>query len=220
MIKLVMFDFDGVLVDSNEAWADIYDKAAKATGLEKDITYDQLRQHYGKPYIEVLRAGVPELVGDEKAMDEMYKSFVELASSEDFVSSFRSIKGLKNSLANLKKRFKLAVGSGNTKRSINRFLHKLGLHEYFDLVVAGDEVSKGKPDPDMLIKAMEHFRVRPEEAVYVGDAKADIIAAKRAGIASIAVLTGALSKEEAEELDPDYIVDDATKVPEVLACMS
>jgi phosphoglycolate phosphatase-like HAD superfamily hydrolase len=72
----------------------------------------------------------------------------------------------------------------------------------------------------MLIKALDHFGVKPEEAVYVGDAKADIMAAKSAGLVSIAVLTGALTREEAEELETDHIVDDATKVPEVLACIS
>ncbi len=72
----------------------------------------------------------------------------------------------------------------------------------------------------MLLKALDHFGISPEEAVYVGDAKSDILAAKRAGMRSIAVLSGALSRTDAEELGPDEIVYDATKVPEVLACMS
>ncbi len=219
MIKLVMFDFDGVLVDSNQAWADIYDKAAKATGFEKGVAYDDIKSHYGKPYLEVLRAAYPEMTEDPAAMERMYSNFVDLSASDDFSSSFKAIKGLKRALRGMKKKFKLAVGSGNTKRMLNRFLSRFGLDEYFDLVVSGDEVRRGKPNPDMLIKAMRHFDVEPKEAVYVGDAKSDIVAAKKAGMRSVAVLTGALTREEAEMLGPDYIVEDATKVPEVLSCM-
>ena len=89
----------------------------------------------------------------------------------------------------------------------------------FDLVVAGDDVKNGKPHPDMLLAALEHFHIEPHEAVYVGDAAADILAAKNAGMASIAVLTGALNRLEAENLNPDYIVEDVTKIHEALSCM-
>jgi HAD superfamily hydrolase (TIGR01549 family) len=219
MIKLVVFDFDGVLVDSNQAWADICDRAAKATGLEKGVAHDDLKSHYGKPYIEILRAAYPEMTDDPAAIEEMYSNFVNLSASDDFSSSFKAIKGLKRALRGMKKKFKLAVGSGNTKRMLNRFLSKFGLEEYFDLVVSGDEVRRGKPNPDMLLKAMRHFDVEPKEAVYVGDAKSDIMAARKAGMRSVAVLTGALTREEAEMLGPDYIVENATKVPEVLSCM-
>lgn len=219
MIKLVVFDFDGVLVDSNEAWAGIYSKAAKATGMKKDIAYDDIKEHYGKPYIDVLRAAYPEITDDENTVERMYSNFLDLASSEDFGSSFRLIKGARKTLDELKGRFMLAVGSGNTKKMLNKFMRKFRLADYFRFVVTIDDVKRGKPNPDMLIKAIRHFNVKPEEAVYVGDSASDVMAAKRAGMHSVAVLTGALDKKEAMNLKPDYIVEDVSGVPEVLSCM-
>ncbi len=219
MIKVVMFDFDGVLVDSNEAWAHLYSKAAREAGLDPQFTYEDIRKHYGKPYIELIKDSLPGASDNETALDDMYKNVLGIASSDEFITSFRSIKGIKGTLSDLRKRFMLAVGSGNSKRFLDRFLEKTGLMSSFDLVVSSDDVKKGKPDPEMLFKALSHFKVEPYEAVYVGDSKADIMAAKSANMHSIAVLTGALTMEEALELQPDFIVNDATEVSEVLSCM-
>jgi len=219
MIKVVIFDFDGVLVDSNQAWADAFTTASKAAGLQKEVTYDDLRPHCGKPYLEVFRNAHPGAAGSKDVMDAMYSHFLRLATSDEFLKTFREIKGINGSLKRLKKRFRLAVGSGNSKKLLNRFLDKMGMSKYFDFVVAGDEVKKGKPNPDMLLKIINHFKVRADEAIYIGDASADIMAAKRANMRSVAVLTGALSREEAEELNPDFIVSDATQLQELLSCM-
>jgi phosphoglycolate phosphatase-like HAD superfamily hydrolase len=218
MIKLVVFDFDGVLVDSNEAFAGAYKEATERAGVHQDFTYDDIKSQLGKPYIEVFKGSGGAC--DEETLERVYSHFVDITSSEDFTSSVKHIKGVKRSLFNLKKSVRLAVGSGNSKRMLNGLLSKLGLTRYFDFVVSGDDVKKGKPSPDMLIKAMKHFRVKPREAVYVGDSRHDIMAAKRAGMRSVAVLTGVLTREEAKRLHPDFIVEDATKVHEVLACLN
>ncbi len=219
MIKVVVFDFDGVLVDSNEAWADIFSKAANSAGVKKNFTYDDIKPHYGKPYVEVFKCAHPRFRDDSGVMEAMYSNFIKLATEDGFSNSFRTIGGMKKSLADLKKRYKLAVGSGNSRKLLDKFLKKLGLFEYFDMVVSGDEVKNGKPYPDMLLKIIDHFGIRPEEGVYIGDSEADIIAAKRAKMKSVAVLTGALSRDQASDLHPDCIVDDATDIGEVIECM-
>ncbi len=216
MIKVIIFDFDGVLVDSNEAWIGIFNKASKAAGVRRSFTYEDIRPHYGKPYIEVFRSAHPKFRESDNVLDLMYANFMDLANSDDFTDSFRPISGIKGVLGKLSKKCRLAVGSGNSNRILNRFLKKLGLRKYFDFVVGGDQVKRGKPNPDMLLKIMNHFNVSPDEAVYVGDSMSDIIAAKRAKMKSVAVLTGALSREQAEELRPDFILDNATQVQEVL----
>jgi pyrophosphatase PpaX len=219
MIKVVIFDFDGVLVDSNEAWAGAFSKASRSVGIKKEFTLDDIRPHCGKSYMEVLRNTLPKYSAEADVMDAMYANFISLATSDEFIKSFREIKGIKGMLRWLKKRCRLAVGSGNSKKLLNGFIEKLGMGKYFDLVVSGDEVKRGKPNPDMLLKIIRHFKVSPKEALYVGDARSDIIAAKRANIRSVAVLTGALNREEAEELNPDFIVSDATQLQELLSCM-
>jgi HAD superfamily hydrolase (TIGR01549 family) len=219
MIKVVVFDFDGVLVDSNEAWADIFSKASRSAGVKREFTYDDIRPHYGKPYMEVFKRAHPRFRHDSGMMEAMYSNFIKLATKDDFHNSFKTIGGLKSTLGKLKKRFKLAVGSGNSRRLLDRFLKRLGLYKYFDMVVSGDEVENGKPSPDLLLKIIDHFGIRPQEAVYVGDSEADITAAKRAKMRSIAVLTGALDREHAIMMKPDFVIEDAAKLGEVLECM-
>ena len=219
MIKVVIFDFDGVLVDSNELWVEIFNRASVASGIKKKFSYDDIKPHYGKPLVDVLKSAHPRFKHDDNVLEVMYNNFLGFASKEDFVDSFRTFSGMKGTLSKLKQHYKLAVGSGNGRKLLLRFLEKLGIMDYFDMVVSGNDVDNGKPSPDMLLKIIDHFGVKPGEAVYVGDSESDIMAAKNAKTVSVAVLTGALDKEQAKELKPDYIIKDATHLPEVLECM-
>lgn len=219
MIKVVIFDFDGVLVDSNEAWIDVLNKSTHAAGVKKKMTYDDLRKHYGKPIVEIFKSAHPRFGHDSDALEATYSRFMELASKDSLVESFNQIGGIKQTLRKLKEKYHLAVGSGNNKRLLVRFLERLGLSKYFDMVVSGDDVENGKPSPEMLQLILSHYGVKPDVAVYVGDSESDVQAAKNAHVKSVVVLTGALSREDAEQLKPDSIVQDATKLPEVLGCM-
>jgi len=219
MIKAVIFDFDGVLVDSNEAWIDILNRSSQAAGVNKRLTYDDIKPHYGKPIKDVFRSAHPKLGRDGDVLEVMYTNFVNFATEDEFVDSIKTIKGIKNSLRKLRKKYRLAVGSANSRRLLNGFLAKLGLSKYFDFVVSGNDVANGKPNPEMLLKIINNFGISPGEAVYVGDSISDIIAAKRAKVRSVVVLTGALSLEQAQDLRPDFIVNDATQLQEVLSCM-
>jgi len=219
MIKVVIFDFDGVLFDSNQAWVELFNQASREAGAERSFTFEDIRSQCGKPYMDVLNHAFPGIHNDSGALAAMYSNFLKIAKTDEFLASFREIKGMKGSLRMLKRKFKLAVGSGNSRKLLNRFIYKLGFSKYFDLVVSSDDVSRGKPNPDMILKVVRHFRVSPGEAVYVGDSCSDFIAAKRANVRSVAVLSGALSREQAEELCPDFIVGDATELQELLSCM-
>ncbi len=219
MIKVIIFDFDGVLVDSNELWIEIFNQASDASGLGKRFTYEDIKPHYGKPLVEVFKGSHRRFRDDENMLEVMYTNFMGLANTEEFAESFKTFDGIKGTLGKLRGKYKLAVGSGNSRKLLLRFLDKLGLTDYFDMVISGDEVENGKPNPDMLLKIRDRFGVRSGEAVYVGDSKNDIDAAKRAKMRSVAVLSGALSRQQAKRMDPDFIIEDATHLPEVLPCM-
>lgn len=216
MIKLVIFDFDGVLADSNEAWVDIFNKASNATGINQSFTYDDIRSDYGKPYIEVIRNAHPKFKEGGEILESMYTNFLTLATADDFIESFKSIKGTKKILSELKKKYKLAVASGNSKRLLVKYLNNLKLYNYFDFIASGDEVKHGKPYPDILIKILDHFKIDAKNSVYIGDSESDILAAKSAKMTSITVLTGALNKDSALQLKPDHIIKDVTCIFEVL----
>ncbi|MBU4341263.1 MAG: HAD-IA family hydrolase, partial [Candidatus Altiarchaeota archaeon] len=103
---------------------------------------------------------------------------------------------------------KLAIATGNERSFLDRTMDYLNLDGLFDLTLCAEDVENSKPAPDIVLKAVEFFQVDKGDALFVGDAKSDILAAKGAGVTSVAVLSGVLDKEGAEELKPDFIVDD------------
>ena len=88
-------------------------------------------------------------------------------------------------LAFLRPLVKTAISTNRTT-TIERSLNFIGLAGYFDLVVSALDVARPKPHPESLNKILDHFQVRPDEAVYIGDSVVDAEAAQRAGIPLIA----------------------------------
>ena len=73
-----------------------------------------------------------------------------------------------------------------------------------------------KPHPYSINRILEWQGIRPENAIMVGDARGDVVMARAAGVIPVVVLTGHLNREEAEDLDVEYIIPDVTKIEKVL----
>ncbi len=96
---------------------------------------------------------------------------------------------------------------------------KFDVPNVFAQIITGHDLedsSKSKPDPYIAQEIMRRTGMSQEETVMVGDAKNDVLMAKRAGITPIVVLTGHLNREAAEALGVTYIIEDVTKIEEVL----
>ena len=91
-----------------------------------------------------------------------------------------------------------------------------GFNDFFNYIVTADDVKYGKPYPDTLLKIMKHFKARPSEILYVGDADYDVIMCKRAKVKCVAVMTGKLTRKEAKRLKPFAIVNNVNSVPSIL----
>ncbi|MGC1119823.1 MAG: HAD family hydrolase [Candidatus Methanofastidiosia archaeon] len=101
--------------------------------------------------------------------------------------------------------FRLAVVTARGRRWTEESLKKEGIATYFEVVVTTDEITKEKPDPASLNKAVDLLRVNPEECLYVGDLPSDIRAGKRAGVRTAGVLCGLSSRNRLEDENPEYI---------------
>jgi HAD superfamily hydrolase (TIGR01549 family) len=117
-------------------------------------------------------------------------------------------------LVSLIKRFRednpsvdLAIASSSTREIILSVLQRAGADGYFKTIVADEDIIAHKPDPEMILKVMDRLKIRKDESVYVGDIATDVIAAKRAGIMSIAVTYGFNSRDVLAKEHPDHIVD-------------
>jgi HAD superfamily hydrolase (TIGR01509 family) len=186
-MKGVIFDLDGVLVDSMpmhyEAWKIAFSEVANIEVDERTIYLLE-----GMRGIELVR-NLFELkrIGpfDESSLTQITKRKDEYFRK---IFSFKPLKGVKELVTNL--RCRKAVVSGSEKKDVERILGQaIGFgKEQFDVVITADEVTKGKPDPSSLFSAVEKLKLNTTEALVVENAPLGAEAANRAGIPCIVVL--------------------------------
>ena len=110
----------------------------------------------------------------------------------------------------------LAVASNRPKKYSLIALRALGIHPFFDVIVCGDEVPRGKPAPDILRRILEKCSVKPRQALYVGDMGIDIQAGRRASIRTVAVLSGSGGRQDLLALKPWKLIRSVKGLPQLL----
>ncbi len=210
MIKLVIFDLDGTLVDSIDFWLSLYKRTAKKFGVE--INDKELKKRFGKKDVDILISLTPK-----DKQEEVLKYYHKLKREEKESVDLNKFEFVDNVLKNIKdKGMRIAVATGNTRDIAEFVVKKNGLDKYIDYIVAHDDVEKGKPAPDMILKIIEHFGFEKEDVLSVGDAVYDYKAAKNAGVKSGLVRTGVMDREECKECNPDYVFKDIRGVLKLL----
>ena len=179
--KLVIFDFDGVLVDTLTMACDAYNHFFREIDILKKINSgNELSKEQFQELFETDWRGAMEKIGvtGEKLVrcTEIYSQFVDKYSDKSITFS-----GIKEMLTQIKAEgYKMAIASNNvSERVIERLKHE-GLMDYFDEII--DERYGLKPDPAGILVLLAKLNIKPEEAVMVGDMDGDILAAKNANL--------------------------------------
>ena len=210
-IKLVIFDLDGTLVDAYEAIAESFNFTMRALRLplKNDLT---IRRAVGWGDHNLLRPFVKS--------SKLLKTALLIYRSHHQGTLRRKTKflpGAQKVIAGLKKKgYKLAIASNRPTKFTNIILRCLKIKKYFDRVLCADKMKRAKPHPDILLAIARRLSVKPAEAFYVGDMTVDILAGKKAGMATVAVLTGSHTKKEMARLKPYKIINDISVLPEIL----
>ncbi|HET6430253.1 MAG TPA: HAD family phosphatase [Phycisphaerae bacterium] len=197
----VIFDMDGVLVDSYRAHLESWQRMASEYGVE--ITERQFAATFGRTSRDIIARFWGEGLSDERIAEmdgrkeELYRQtiaadFPEMDGARELIRALHSAG------------WKLAVGSSGPPENVQAAMAGLGLPECFDAAVTGMDVTHGKPDPQVFLLAAERLGIPPCRCAVIEDAPAGIEAARRAGMVAIAI-TGTAPRGKLA--DADMVVD-------------
>ena len=214
--KLILFDYDGTIVDSAKMIVKGAIEAFRMCGLP-DPDPIKVRENIGKPLATALDAYAPKgyEVNPEMISNAYRKWYAEqgrlgLQDEPLYPGMFKLINDLKNH-----KEFNIGVATNKSRIALNNGLNKHNLNEIFDITLTMEEANP-KPDPDMAIQAMSKLNIEKKSTVIVGDTINDIGLGVNAGINSIGVAWGYNSIQVLSNEGADFIVKDSKELFETI----
>lgn len=186
LLKALIFDFDGLILDTEtpdlQAWQEVYTRHGQELSLHNwgqivggagGSDFDpasHLADLLGQP---IDKAGITRLA--RQLSDEAILHQPILPGARDLLEAGRD------------KGYQLAIASSSPHDWVDNHLKRLGLFEYFEAILCGDDVTRTKPDPGLYLAALRALNIQAGEAVVFEDSPNGILAANRAGIFSVAV---------------------------------
>lgn len=185
MCKAVIFDMDGLMIDSERVTFKWYKEYMRQCGMDMPEEFYKTLQ--GQTKAECKQKLIKTYGNDfpyEESVDWVHKKM-----QEEFENDGIPIKeGLVELLKFLKeKKYKTVVATSSERKRVEFILEKAGIRQYFNDIICGDEVEKGKPNPEIFLRACEKVNVNPENALVLEDSEAGIEAANVGNINVICV---------------------------------
>jgi len=206
--KGVIFDVDGTLTSTNKLIFASFNHVSQKY-LNRSFSDDELIKFFGPTEDVILK----QWCGDnyESARKDYYDYYSENHSMADLYP------GMLNVLNYLKeKNVLLSIYTGKGKEAANITLKKLDIFSYFDMVITGDDVQEHKPSPEGITLFLDKFNLEKGNAIIVGDAPTDIIAANSAGIKVASVIWDSYAKDKVLKLKSDFVFETVSELFEFL----
>ena len=208
MGKAVVFDFDGVIINSSEVQKQALLESYRMVVGEGFPSVDEFFSHSGDSLENIFKK--------MKLPAEMLEPYRKL--SKESLKDIKVHEGMEDLLIRLRNRkVKCALCTGKDRERTLQILDYIGLRDYFDVIVCSDDVTFPKPDPESLMSAMELMGESAGDTVMVGDAVNDILCAKAADVSSIAVSWGDTKPDVLRKEAPGYLVSDIIELGECLS---
>jgi phosphoglycolate phosphatase len=175
LVEVVIYDCDGVLIDSRKA---------------NQAFYNHILGRYGLPPLTEAQLEVVHVSTAQGAIDYLFyghprraeaQAYQKTINNDPFLPLIRLEPDIKEVLLRLRSRSYTAIAT-NRGKSLSLVLKNLGLDSLFDLTISAYDVTRPKPDPECLLKILRHFRVEPAATLYIGDAALDMEVAAAAGV--------------------------------------
>ena len=206
----VIFDVDGTMVDNmhyhENAWIEL--------GRRHDLPIDHkfyIEKIHSRNNDDTIRKHFAPMVGFEKALTLSEQK--ERIYRETYRPLIKEIPGLGNLIASLAQLdIPCAVASNSPTDNVNMVLEELGIKKFFKVILDYTQISKGKPDPEILLTAAEKLSIAPARCIVVEDSISGFRAAQRAKMPYIAITTGAHQDELEHATDAKAVHKDFTSV--------
>jgi HAD superfamily hydrolase (TIGR01509 family) len=186
-IRAAILDVDGTLVDSNDAHARAWVEAFRELGY--DVPYGKVRPLIGMGGDNLL----PEAIGvqkDDPKGEALSKRRGEIFKSK-YLGTIAPFPGTRDLLKKMRDAgLELAVASSAQEEELKPLLEIAGAADLIDSRTSADDAESSKPDPDIIQAALKRLKMKPEEALMLGDTPYDIEAASRAGVGTVAFRSG------------------------------
>ena len=214
MIRGVLFDMDGVLVNNTQAHVKAFEIFCERYGGEEG--QNKLQAAYGTGNDDIMRLILPEEIIREKGMKALGEE-KEAISREVYAPEIRPVRGLVELLEELRRRgIRCAVGSSGCRENVDFVLSNCGITDYFSCIVSGDRVTRCKPDPEIYLLAAEGLHLPSAECLVFEDARVGITAARRAGAGRIVALATTLPRHTlATQTEADVVIDDFASITDL-----
>ncbi len=191
MVKGVIFDMDGTMVDSlpyhHEAWKIFFNENKVENFPEK------LKDYKGGGTLDLMRA----VYGDRYSLKELKKMSdeKEIIFRRIYKGNIKPIKGFKKFLIDVKSRnILVGLASNAIRKNVSLIIKELEIYNDFDSIICGDEVDNGKPNPEMFNKTIDRFKINKNECLIFEDSLEGIIAANNSGINVIGITSSSSHK--------------------------
>jgi len=211
-VNLVIFDFDGVIIDSGQDIAGAMQHVLKQFN-QPILTREEIISYVGHGVGHLIRNCFSGCDDDtiEQVIPIYRKHYLENAVVETRLYEHveETLKHIKSSEST-----KTALVTNKPEDLALKILEVLGVKQYFDMVVGPESVKKMKPDPEGIIQVLEHFKLPAQQAIMVGDSYVDVEAGKNAGTLTCGVTYGLGNREELIKSSPDIFISDLAELLE------
>ncbi len=202
MIEAVVFDLDGVLIQTEELWDEVRERFVRERGGRYDAAAQ--RAMMGMSSLEWSRFIHEELGVDESP--EAISAEVARLLEERYRERLPLIPGAVKAVRRLAARWPLGLASSSNRSLIDAALRLSGLARCFRVTVSSEEVARGKPSPDVYLEAARRLGVAPERCAAVEDSHSGIRSAKAAGVRVIAIPNPSYPPDDEALADADVVL--------------
>jgi len=212
-VCLVIYDLDGVLIDSTKAILQSFHASISEAGITPPPD-EEIKKLIGYPLTEIYNMILPpERKHEVKDFKQAFRRVFSDVCTRDTVL----LQGVKETLIQLNSRgYIQCVATNKHSELAVKILKHLGVMKFFSKVIGATDVPNPKPAPDMINKLVHEYAQESGKTVFIDDTTTGLQAGIRAGTITVGITTGYESRQSLEQFRPDYLIDNLTEIEKLL----